>query len=52
MLNSNNIGLVFREWRRRVRSRREMQILGSRGLQDLGYRLNIETELRKPFWRA
>jgi uncharacterized protein YjiS (DUF1127 family) len=41
------------EWRRRVRSRRELMSLDHGGLQDLGLsRCDAEGEGTKPFWRA
>jgi uncharacterized protein YjiS (DUF1127 family) len=43
----------FREWRHRARSRRELARLDERMLKDIGIsRVEVELEVRKPFWRA
>jgi uncharacterized protein YjiS (DUF1127 family) len=42
-----------REWRHRARSRRELARLDERMLKDIGVsRVEVEFEVRKPFWRA
>jgi len=47
-------GLVatLREWRRRMRSRRELAALSVLELKDIGYPARAEAEKVKPFWRA
>lgn len=41
------------EWRRRMRSRRELAVLCDRCLRDIRVtRCDAELEVRKPFWRA
>ncbi len=43
---------TFREWRRRVRDRRELAGLDEAMLQDIGItRADAEFLSRKPFWR-
>jgi len=43
---------TFREWRRRMRSRRELAGLGDVMLHDIGItRADAEFLSRKPFWR-
>jgi len=44
---------LVREWRRRVRTRRELSALCDRALRDIGItRYDALHETRKPFWRA
>ncbi|HXW41142.1 MAG TPA: DUF1127 domain-containing protein [Xanthobacteraceae bacterium] len=44
---------VLREWRRRIRSRRELAAISERSLRDIGLtRYDADFETRKPFWRA
>jgi uncharacterized protein YjiS (DUF1127 family) len=43
---------VFKEWRRRSRSRRELAVLGGCERHDLSCRFDIHSEMRKPFWQA
>ena len=44
---------VFGEWRRRVRSRYELERLSERDLADMGLtRLDAPSEMQKPFWEA
>jgi uncharacterized protein YjiS (DUF1127 family) len=46
-------GVLFSEWRRRARSRRELAVLCDRCLRDMGAtRYDANQEVRKPFWRA
>jgi uncharacterized protein YjiS (DUF1127 family) len=40
------------EWRRRMRSRRELATLSEIELRDIGYPARVEAEKAKPFWRA
>jgi len=40
------------EWRRRMRSRRELAALSALELKDIGYPAGVEAEKAKPFWRA
>jgi uncharacterized protein YjiS (DUF1127 family) len=40
------------EWRRRMRSRRELATLSEVELRDIGYPARAEAEKAKPFWRA
>jgi uncharacterized protein YjiS (DUF1127 family) len=42
---------TLRDWRRRIRSRRELAALSQRDLKDLGYPAGVEAEKHKPFWR-
>jgi uncharacterized protein YjiS (DUF1127 family) len=43
---------VLRDWHQRVRSRRELALLDSRALRDIGItHADRLAELRKPFWR-
>lgn len=45
--------VLFGEWRRRVRGRRELAVLCDRCLRDIGVtRYDAEQEIRKPFWRG
>lgn len=39
------------EWRRRIRSRRELACLSDLELKDIGYPAQVEAEKAKPFWR-
>ena len=40
-------------WRRRLRDRRELALMGERSLRELGLtRYDALQEIRKPFWRA
>jgi uncharacterized protein YjiS (DUF1127 family) len=43
---------TLREWRRRMRSRRELAALSVLELKDIGYPARAEAEKAKPFWRA
>jgi uncharacterized protein YjiS (DUF1127 family) len=44
---------LLREWRLRVRSRRDIAKLDDRAIGDLGLcRSQMRFEARKPFWRA
>jgi uncharacterized protein YjiS (DUF1127 family) len=48
------VGIVglFREWRRRARSRAELAALDDRTLRDIGLtRVDLWREIDKPFWR-
>jgi uncharacterized protein YjiS (DUF1127 family) len=48
-----HLGILFNEWRRRARSRRELAVLCDRCLRDMGVtRYDANHEVRKPFWRA
>jgi uncharacterized protein YjiS (DUF1127 family) len=40
------------EWRRRMKSRRELATLSGLDLKDIGYPAHAEAEKAKPFWRA
>jgi uncharacterized protein YjiS (DUF1127 family) len=40
------------EWRRRIRSRRELATMSYSDLKDIGYPAHAEAEKVKPFWRA
>ncbi|MGA2891440.1 MAG: DUF1127 domain-containing protein [Xanthobacteraceae bacterium] len=40
------------EWRRRIKSRRELATLTALELKDIGYPARAEAEKAKPFWRA
>jgi uncharacterized protein YjiS (DUF1127 family) len=42
---------AFRDWRRRIQSRRELAGLSGLDLKDLGYPAGVETEKEKPVWR-
>jgi uncharacterized protein YjiS (DUF1127 family) len=43
---------LFREWRRRARSRAELAALDDRTLRDIGLtRVDLWREIDKPFWR-
>lgn len=44
---------TLRIWRDRIRTRHELMRLDDRMLRDIGFaRDEVETEWRKPFWRA
>ena len=43
---------IIGEWRRRVRSRRELAMLGRFERDDLSYRFDVDAEIHKPFWQA
>jgi uncharacterized protein YjiS (DUF1127 family) len=43
---------IIGEWRLRAHSRRELAMLGEMDRHDLGYRCDVQAEIRKPFWRA
>jgi len=44
---------TLRVWRKRAREKRALEQLGERDWQDFGAsRSDIDTELRRPFWRA
>lgn len=48
-----DLRILFNEWRRRARSRRELAALCDRCLRDIGVtRYDANREVRKPFWRA
>ena len=54
-LGREHSGLVvlFGEWRRRLRERRELADMCERSLQDIGLsRYDALHEASKPFWRA
>jgi uncharacterized protein YjiS (DUF1127 family) len=42
---------VIRNWRLRSRSRRELAMFGQAARLDLGSRCDLDSEIRKPFWR-
>jgi uncharacterized protein YjiS (DUF1127 family) len=42
---------ALRDWRGRIRSRRELAALSQLDLKDLGYPAGVEAEKHKPFWR-
>ena len=47
------LATLFAEWRRRVRSRYELERLSERDLADMGLtRLDAANEMQKPFWEA
>jgi uncharacterized protein YjiS (DUF1127 family) len=49
---AETIAVIFVEWRRRIRSRRELMTLGEHDLTDIGCtRCDMQWEVRKPFWR-
>ena len=49
----NHVKESFGEWRRRARSRRELNNLGEIDLNDLGIsRCDVQFEASKPFWKA
>jgi uncharacterized protein YjiS (DUF1127 family) len=39
------------EWRRRIRSRRELAVLSELEVKDIGYPARAEAEKAKPFWQ-
>jgi uncharacterized protein YjiS (DUF1127 family) len=44
---------LYGEWRRRLRSRRELATMSERSLRDVGLtRYDATIESQKPFWRA
>lgn len=43
---------MLSEWRRRIKSRRELATLSYSDLKDIGYPAYAEAEKAKPFWRA
>jgi uncharacterized protein YjiS (DUF1127 family) len=44
---------LYGEWRRRLRSRRELATMSERSLRDVGLtRYDAAVESQKPFWRA
>jgi uncharacterized protein YjiS (DUF1127 family) len=50
--SGNRVLATLREWRRRVRDRRELGELDERMLQDIGLtRTDAEFLMNKPFWR-
>jgi uncharacterized protein YjiS (DUF1127 family) len=49
----SRLAALFVEWRRRVRSRYELERLSERDLADMGLtRPDIANEIQKPFWEA
>jgi uncharacterized protein YjiS (DUF1127 family) len=42
---------TLREWRGRIRSRRELAAMSQLDLKDLGFPPDVEAEKYKPFWR-
>ena len=42
----------FRDWRSRIRSRRELAAMSQLDLKDLGYPAGVDAEKHKPFWRG
>jgi uncharacterized protein YjiS (DUF1127 family) len=49
----SRLAALFAEWRRRVRSRYELERLSERDLVDMGLtRLDAANEMQKPFWEA
>jgi uncharacterized protein YjiS (DUF1127 family) len=49
----SRLAALFAEWRRRVRSRYELERLSDRDLEDMGLtRLDAANEMQKPFWEA
>jgi uncharacterized protein YjiS (DUF1127 family) len=49
----SKLAALFAEWRRRVRSRDELERLSERDLADMGLtRFDAANETRKPFWEA
>jgi uncharacterized protein YjiS (DUF1127 family) len=42
---------TLREWRRRIRERRELHGLSEIELRDIGYPAATAAEKAKPFWR-
>ena len=43
---------IFREWRRRSKSRAELSRLHELDLKDIGYPARVAAERAKPFWRG
>jgi uncharacterized protein YjiS (DUF1127 family) len=49
----SRLAALVAEWRRRVRSRYELERLSERDLSDMGLTpLDIANETQKPFWEA
>lgn len=49
----NHVKHQFAEWRRRVRSRGELDCLSDQSLRDIGIsRWDARREVMKPFWMA
>jgi uncharacterized protein YjiS (DUF1127 family) len=47
------LAALFAEWRRRIRSRYELERLSERDLADMGLTpLDAANEMQKPFWEA
>jgi uncharacterized protein YjiS (DUF1127 family) len=52
-LNWSQLKCQFVEWRRRLRSRDELQYLSDQTLRDIGItRCDAHREMAKPFWMA
>jgi len=47
-----SVGRALRVWRQRSRSRHELATLGPVDRLDLGYRFDLNAEMRKPFWQS
>jgi uncharacterized protein YjiS (DUF1127 family) len=46
------VRLLFRAWRKRARDRRELALMGERGLRDIAAdQATIELEVPRPFWQ-
>jgi uncharacterized protein YjiS (DUF1127 family) len=43
---------MLRDWRGRIRSRRELAAMSQLDLKDLGYPAGVDAEKHKPFWRS
>ena len=49
----SRLAALFGEWRRRMRSRYELERLSERDLADMGLTpLDAANEMQKPFWQA
>ena len=49
----SRMAALVAEWRRRIRSRDELERLSERELADMGLtRLDVLNEIQKPFWEA
>jgi uncharacterized protein YjiS (DUF1127 family) len=49
----SKLAALLAEWRRRIRSRYELERLSERDLADMGLtRLDVLNEMQKPFWEA
>ncbi|MGC1352201.1 MAG: DUF1127 domain-containing protein [Xanthobacteraceae bacterium] len=49
----SRLAALFAEWRRRIRSRYELERLSERDLADMGLTpLDAANEMQKPFWEA